>query len=200
MDYNPSPMWRPTAVISPYPPGPALARVLVQALSMVMAMALALALSILVRVQPAHAAESCEQSNDGIRTMDESTIALVNSRGELVEVDVFVADDRKERSYGYQYICESVIRDSAILFVYGSEVNARFHMNNVVAPLDIGFFDGQGNLLATRLMKVYEENEKTLYHPGRPFRYALEAAPGFFERHHLAAGRTTLSTASIYNH
>ena len=204
MDYNPWPMSRPTADTFHR-----LKRRIVPAALCVIA---ALLISEIVwkadpsgerlaklpGVSPASASEACEQTNFGIQSMEQSSIGIVNSLGELVRIQAFIADDQQERSFGYQFICESVISETFILFVYPREVNARFHMNNVVAPLDIGFFDGQGNLIATRLMTVYEEGENTLYHPDKPFRYALEAAPGFFDSRSIKPGSARLSTGTIY--
>ena len=70
-------------------------------------------------------------------------------------------------------------------------------MNNVQAPLDIGFFDSEGRLKKVLLMKPYTANERPLYDPGVPFQYALEAREGYFSDSGLTEGRSRLVVQSI---
>ncbi|MGI9309993.1 MAG: DUF192 domain-containing protein [bacterium] len=143
----------------------------------------------------------CDSSNLGMAQMQRATIALVNARGETVDVVALIADDELERASGYQHICPEVIARTAILFRFDAPRATQFHMRNVKAPLDIGFFDRAGVLIQSMLMQPYTDNrgdgEETLYAPMQPFQYALEARDGFFAEHNLLAGATTLRLRTL---
>ena len=78
-----------------------------------------------------------------------------------------------------------------------SPLGGRFHMQNVKAPLDIGFFDGAGKLIRTMVMDTYDDGNKRRYHPGQRFQYALEARVGFFNEHKLSANKARLVVHSV---
>ena len=140
----------------------------------------------------------CQSSNRGMDNMEIREIKLLDARGQLHTINTHIADDGTERAYGYQYICEQVIDRTAILFVYRAPTNGKFHMSNVKAPLDIGFFDASGLLINQQLMLPYADGESTLYSPGRAFKYALEARQGYFAEHNLVEGKTRLIRQSVY--
>ena len=90
-------------------------------------------------------------------------ISLLNDSGKIIKLESHIADNTRERADGYQHICEEVINKTTILFVYSQPVGGRFHMQNVKAPLDIGFFDGAGKLIRTMVMDTYDDgNKRTL--------------------------------------
>ncbi len=132
-----------------------------------------------------HAQLNCYPTNNGIKTMQSTTIELIRNDGSVFETASLIADDGLERAAGFQYICPQVIEETKILFSYSSELVARFHMSNVFAPLDIAFFDAQGQLVKWMLMETYAENSKPLYGPDKPFQFALEARQGFLAEHNL---------------
>lgn len=123
---------------------------------------------------------ACVSTTPGIDAMHPETIRLQNDEGRPVTLDVLVADDGHERASGFQHVCAGVIDETLILFRYPDEVNGRFHMQNVHAPLDIAFFDARGKVLSVKLMETYRGDWKPLYGPARPFQFALEARAGFF--------------------
>ena len=137
------------------------------------------------------AQQACDPSNRGMEQMEIANISLLNERRQPVELKSFIADDDLERASGYQYICPEVIARTAILFRYAAPTAGRFHMYNVKAPLDIGFFDEGGVLIQSMVMRPYE-GEEILYGPMRKFQYALEARLGFFKENGLSAGSSRL--------
>ena len=141
---------------------------------------------------PANGALDCHDSNLGMDTMTPARIALLDAAGQRVEINTLIADTPNERASGYQHICPWVIDRTTILFWFGQPLTTRFHMNNVKAALDIGFFDADGNLLEVILMHPYTTRRQILYGPDRPFQYALEARRGFFAARKLVAGRSRL--------
>ena len=141
----------------------------------------------------------CQATNPGMETMSVREIQLLDGQGKVHVVTAHIADDQVERGYGYQHICASVVDQTTILFVYSMPQQGRFHMSNVKAPLDIGFFDETGLLIDQQLMHPYADGEYTLYSPNQRFQYALEAKRGYFTRNNLVPGRTRLIKGSIYD-
>ena len=138
------------------------------------------------------AGASCVAITDGIASMQEQTVHLINDHGKDIALDVLVADDGFERASGFQHVCPEVIEETLILFRYPAEVNGRFHMQNVHAPLDIAFFDGQGSVVAVLLMETYSDERRPLYGPDGPFQFALEARVGFFGANDVSADASRL--------
>lgn len=139
----------------------------------------------------------CQPSTRAFAQMKVSRITLLNDQQQRVPINTRIADDSMERAGGYQYICPSVIARTTILFRYSSPNAGRFHMYNVKAPLDIGFFDERGVLMQYLVMYPYSDDAKsqgtgTLYGPMQKFQYALEARQGFFKDKQLSAGSTRL--------
>ncbi len=142
---------------------------------------------------------NCREVTAGMRAMHTEEVSLLNDQGKRIVFQSHVADDDTERAAGYQYICANIIDTSTILFVYPQPVSARFHMENVEAPLDIGFFDDQGKLLSVMLMQPRDDGDSGLYGPPQPFQYALEAAQGFFAGQNLSAGKSHLIIGKLYD-
>ncbi len=142
---------------------------------------------------PAPAAgQACVESTAGTLSMQRGWIRLANDAGQVLPLEVLIADDAFERASGFQHICPEVIGRTLILFLYSHEVRASFHMQNVHAPLDIAFFDSAGRVVGVRLMKTYTEDSRPLYGPGGPFRFALEAPAGFFAERGISTGGSRL--------
>lgn len=116
------------------------------------------------------------------RGMEVREIALVNDLGERVELKVRVADELEEQLAGFQHIGRGAIAHSLILFVFAGPIRGKFHMRNVVAPLDIAFIAADGQVLA--IMKM--EPGSKLYGPDEPFQYALEAPVGFMAQRQIS--------------
>ena len=143
------------------------------------------------------AVADCDQSEIQMSEMQVDEISVTNDSGKMVSFDSHIADNPKKRANGYQHICVEVINKSTILFVYAVPSNGRFHMNNVEAPLDIGFFDDKGKLVRTMVMQTYTDGNNKLYGPGSPFQYALEARVGFFDEHKISEKNSRLVVNSV---
>ncbi len=143
---------------------------------------------------------NCREMTDGMRSMHTEEVALLNESGKMVVFQTRVADDDIERAAGYQHICANVIDSSAILFAWSKPLSTRFHMRNVKAPLDIGFFDAQGKLFSVmRMQPAGNDGDSELYGPSQPFQYALEARQGFFVERNLSTQRTRLLIGKLYD-
>ena len=126
------------------------------------------------------AGQHCVASTDGTASMHRGWIRLANDAGAVLSLEVLVADDGFERASGFQHICPEVIGRTLILFQFDREARARFHMQNVHAPLDIAFFDSAGQVVGVRRMEIHTGSGGPLYGSEGPFRFALEAPAGFF--------------------
>jgi uncharacterized membrane protein (UPF0127 family) len=144
-----------------------------------------------------YAAADCEQSEMSMSQMQLDEISITNDSGKIVSFNSHIADNPEKRANGYQHICEEIINKSTILFVYARPSHGRFHMNNVEAPLDIGFFDEKGKLVRIMVMKTYADGNNRLYGPGSPFQYALEARVGFFDDYDISEKHSRLLVHSI---
>jgi uncharacterized membrane protein (UPF0127 family) len=140
-----------------------------------------LATAALLFAVPSFCQQACVDSTRGTQSMHQAPLVILNDLGQEVMITALIADDGFERASGFQFICATVIEQTFILFKYPNAIKARFHMQNVTAPLDIAFFDQDGALIQQMLMKTYTETSKPIYGPDQPFQYALEARPGFFE-------------------
>lgn len=112
------------------------------------------------------------------------------SSGKQVIVDFRLANTSERQQHGFQNICAETIINTAILFQFSSSVIPSFHMNNVVAPLDIAFIDEMGQITDVYLMKTYRllDLKKPTYSPSKPIRYAFEARAGYFAEHGIEVG------------
>ncbi len=120
-------------------------------------------------------AQSCRLT-PGWEAMAPATIVVESAEG-LRELQVRVADDAAERAAGYQWICEQDAIDTAVLFVFPKTFFSAFHMRHVFVPLDIYFFDEQGQQVGAMLMAAEPPKagiKPSYYSPNAEFRYALE--------------------------
>lgn len=139
-------------------------------------------------------AEECRLSTQHWASMHQAVISFHHINGEETDLRVRIADEPRERAAGNQHICPQIIDENAILFVYPSPQNRSFHMNNVHAELDIGFFDSDGLLFLVMRMKPPLEGSSSsnIYSPGRDIKYALETKAGYFADHRLKPSEVTL--------
>ncbi len=135
----------------------------------------------------ANAELECETDNAALQSMPSIEITLTRDDGSQYSMPSKLADNNATRAAGFQRVCESTIEAMPILFVFEREAVPSFHMNNVVAPIDIAFIDKSGRIESIQSMKPYSilEVKKPLYRPKRPVLYALEVHKGFFDKHDI---------------
>lgn len=101
-----------------------------------------------------------------------------------------VAVTEMEKSQGLMGVSPS--SDEGMLFVYPTNIQARFWMKDTPADLDIGFFDREGRLLRVATMRAYD-TEVTDAGTDQ-VRFALEMRAGWFS----AAGMSEGSKLDLY--
>ena len=104
-----------------------------------------------------------------------------------VDIDLLIADDNSERSYGLMY--RPHMRDElGMAFLWEEDTSGGFWMKNTLIPLSIAFFDGEGTILKILHMKPCEEDPCPSYDPGVTYRGALEVNRGMFDEWDVALG------------
>ena len=143
-----------------------------------------------------HAQQACETDNVRLQSMPLIDVTLTRADGSHHTMPAKLANNNANRAAGFQRVCESTIEAMPILFVFEREDKPSFHMNNVVAPIDIAFIDKSGGVESIQSMKPYSliELKKKLYSPKRPVLYALEVHKGFFAKHTIS-NRSTMTWA-----
>jgi uncharacterized membrane protein (UPF0127 family) len=129
----------------------------------------------------------CEKDNDSLQAMPAVSVTFTREDGSTYELQAKLADNNATRAAGFQRVCEQTIEATPILFAFHQRVMPRFHMNNVVAPIDIAFIDESGAIESIQAMQPYSlvSRDKPLYGPKRPIVLALEAHKGFYRKHDL---------------
>lgn len=94
-------------------------------------------------------------------------------------VRLVVADSRDERIAGLRSRSDIENYDG-MLFVFDGATDVGFTMSTVPVPLDVGFYDADGNLVSTRHMKPCAKAEDAcpVYRSDESFMYALETLKG----------------------
>ena len=80
---------------------------------------------------------------------------------------------------------QSLADDAGMLFIFPGETMGGFWMKNTLIALDIAYLDGGGRVLEIKHGKPLDE---TVLSPKQPYRYTLEVAGGWFERHQMGPG------------
>jgi len=111
----------------------------------------------------------------------------VRIRGHVVNVEI--ADEDHERSYGLMFIT-TLANDHGMLFLFESEQILAFWMKNTKIPLSIAYIDQNKTIIDIQEMQPAEPNDQMprTYPSRKPARYALEVNQGWFERKKIKVG------------
>jgi len=144
--------------------------------------------------------KNCQTDNRSLRAMPLVNVSFKRDDGSIFETQARLANTNATRAAGFQRVCASTIAAMPILFVFQTEQVPGFHMNNVVAPIDIAFIKKSGRLESIQAMQPYSvlQLRKPLWRPKQAVKYALEVHPGFFEKHNVnTTSRMTWSRADF---
>jgi hypothetical protein len=119
---------------------------------------------------------------------DTATLTL-SSGEERIQMPVWVADEPDLRQRGLMERT-ALPQDAGMLFVFPDTTDGGFWMKNTLIPLSIAFIGDDGRIVETLDMQPCEADPCEVYAPGSPYRYALEANLGFFDRHGVGSGWT----------
>ncbi len=107
---------------------------------------------------------------------------LVDFATDLVKLDgvellVAVADSSQSRQQGLMNV-EDIGDLDGMLFVFDSDASSGFWMKNTLIPLDIAFFDVDGEFVDGFSMEPCTTADCPTYRPSGSYRFALEVPAG----------------------
>jgi uncharacterized membrane protein (UPF0127 family) len=117
-------------------------------------------------------------------TTQTSTLNIINSAGERVEVEVEIADDDPERQRGLMERTE-LAENAGMLFVFEEEQPRSFWMRNTLIPLSIAYISADGIIVDIQDMQPLDETSRP---SAAPAQYALEVNQGFFAERGIGVG------------
>lgn len=124
------------------------------------------------------------------KVSSEPSVILQSPDGkQKVSVRVEIADDNQERARGLMHR-EHLDTDAGMLFVFDQPQQLSFWMKNTLIPLDILYFDVEGNLVSSVTMTPCAADPCRGYSSGGAARYALEVNEGFVKAHGIGNGWT----------
>ncbi len=91
-------------------------------------------------------------------------------------INAEIADTEALRERGMMFRT-SLDPGAGMLFVFETEQRMSFWMKNTLIPLYMLFFDADGNLVSTTVMKPCQQDPCPTYPSAGPAKYALEVSP-----------------------
>jgi uncharacterized protein len=117
------------------------------------------------------------------------TISLVSPAGETHTFFTEIADANEERQQGLMHR-EHLPEDHAMLFVFEAEQPLDFWMKNTLIPLDIFYFDEDGEFVSMQSMVPCEADPCRTYPSSGNAKYAVEVVGGWGASHAVGTGWT----------
>lgn len=113
-------------------------------------------------------------------------IQMINDAGETITLDIRIAETSDARNAGFRGVGADVVNNTAILYRYTRDTVATHLLDKVRVPLDLGFFNADGELIT---IAQTEQGASTRYSAGSrvQYRYILMSGQGYFERHGVTA-------------
>lgn len=115
------------------------------------------------------------------------SVTLIGPEGEEISVNIEIADDNAERAKGLMGR-DHLDKGAGMLFVFDEPREASFWMKNTLIPLDILYFDIDGNLVSSMTMTPCLANPCASYPSGGAAAYALEVNEGFVKENGVVRG------------
>lgn len=106
-------------------------------------------------------------------------LTLRSPEGAETELQVEVADTKAERAYG---LMNRAVVTHGMLFVFSVEEPVAFWMKSTLVPLDIAYFNAQGQYVSSTTMDPCRLDPCKLYPSEKSVLYALEMPKGFLEQ------------------
>jgi len=113
-----------------------------------------------------------------------STLVLINSSGQRVEVEVEIADEREEQERGLRGRTE-LAENAGMLFVFEREGRPNIWTKYTQIPISVAFINGQGYIVDIHDREPLDETPRP---PAAPAKFALMINQGFFEERGVEVG------------
>lgn len=118
---------------------------------------------------------------------DFKKISLISPEGEIIEIQVEIADTPELREVGLMNRTE-LIDGYGMLFIFEDPAALFFWMKNTLIPLDIIFFDEAGNFVSSETMDPCKAEPCSVYSSDEDALYALEVNVGFRDEFGVGEG------------
>ncbi len=128
---------------------------------------------------------ACPRWRRAFLGLSSQPLVIETTDARRIRVTAKVADTDEARWAGFQCATPDEIRTTVIVFDFQREVLGGFHMQNVVAPLDIAFVKASGRIFSILRM---DPSPSARYGPMGAYRYAIEARAGFFKERGISSG------------
>ena len=135
---------------------------------------------------PGAPGETASETTAASAPDESSTVAITNSGGERVEVEVEIADTRADRPRGLMERTE-LAENAGMLFVFEREQMLSFWMRNTLIPLSVAYIDSEGRIVDIQDMEPLDDVPPN-YVSAEPAQYALEVNQGFFAERGVEVG------------
>lgn len=129
-----------------------------------------------------------------LRNMDNGTVQVINDAERTLTLRVKLAREQSQWDAGFLGAGAKVIDDTVILFTSTRNVNHRFTARGLRAPVDVAFFNSDGQLL--EIQRMQPDSTRT-FAARTAYRYALQARAGYFDAQGMSPGQARLVTNSV---
>lgn len=109
------------------------------------------------------------------------TTVILQAGDEEIPIHVEIADDPDEQQVGLMNRTE-LSEDRGMLFLFSQPQILSFWMKNTLIPLDVLFFDAEGNFINVQTMDPCAGDPCMTYSSSALATSALELSAGFYER------------------
>lgn len=120
-------------------------------------------------------------------SMPVEKLQLISPTGEKIPVIVEIAFTEEEHSRGLMERT-TLLNDHGMLFVFGAPQELSFWMKNTKIPLEVLYFDAQGEFVSMQSMTPCTQDRCPSYPSYGLSQYALEVNAGFTATHDIGAG------------
>lgn len=135
---------------------------------------------------------SGEESKEQVQGEESEYVDIYNIDGNVIRVNIEVADDEFERESGLsnrRYLGDY----DGMLFVFESSGGYPFWMKDMLIPLDVIFIDADGFIVDVREnLKPCNADFCPNVVSNIPFKYALEVNGGFVESNGVVVGNSVI--------
>jgi len=125
---------------------------------------------------------SCSMGSSGLEK-----VTLESPNGKEIVVEVEIADEQDEQREGLMHRKE-LKEGHGMLFIFGETRRRSFWMKETLIPLDIIYFDENGEFVSYKEMRPCLEDPCKTYSSEYPAKYALEVNAGFAEKNGIGDG------------
>lgn len=130
--------------------------------------------------------------------ISDTSVLKVIKGDKTYNVNIEIARTETEQEKGLMYR-QNLGKDDGMLFIFNSYTQQSFWMKNTLIPLDIMFFDIDGNLLNIAQAQPCPQTEQNcpIYPSNGPAKYVLEVNKDWAEEKNMQSGNTKIELNNL---